>query len=55
MMMIHMLSTQSLEAVRKAADGRLNQTESFKEALKLQKTIYGLDKKIVQEMKKSLA
>lgn len=54
MMMIHMLTTKSLEVVRDAAEHRLETTDSFKEALKLNRTVYGLDKKIVSNLKKGL-
>lgn len=52
--LIHMLDVKALEVVRNIANARLEKTEDFKESLRLSRTIYGLDNKIIQSMKKGL-
>jgi len=54
MMLIHMLNNSSLENLRNVAEARLEKTEDFKETLRLGRTIYGLDNKIVQNLKRNV-
>lgn len=51
MKLVHLLDVKSLEAVKSVVEQKLEKTNDFKQSLRLNRTIYGLENKIIQTMK----